>query len=147
MAFGVALPGLIVWGLGIPSYGLRLIVSNMESLHLQSFKEKYGFLYNGYRYPQAYFWEFIIMYRKIIMIFIQVFLAQQGLIVQVRTVPISTLGPDNSPLLDHLHHSDRHQTTLRQPRSELPRIPFALQLGHHSLLWNLLHLSNWRLSP
>ena len=52
--------------------------------HLQRFdtKTKYGFLYNGYR-PSAYYWELVIMYRKIVIIFIQVFLAQSGKIVQV----------------------------------------------------------------
>jgi hypothetical protein len=46
-------------------------------------KGKFGFLYNGYRNPQAYYWEIVIMYRKIAIIFIQIFLAQLGKIVQV----------------------------------------------------------------
>lgn len=37
-------------------------------------KEKYGFLYNGYR-KRYYFWEVIIMYRKIMVIVIAVFIA------------------------------------------------------------------------
>ena len=48
-------------------------------------KGKFGFLYNGYRNPQAYYWEIVIMYRKITIIFIQIFLAQLGKIVQVST--------------------------------------------------------------
>ena len=44
-------------------------------------KEKYGFLYNGYR-KQYYYWEVIIMYRKIIIIFIAVFVSNFGYITQ-----------------------------------------------------------------
>ena len=67
-------------GFGIPTYGLGLIVKNRSNLNQEDFKGKYGFMYNGYR-PNSYYWEFIIMYRKIIVIFIQVFLAQLGKIV------------------------------------------------------------------
>ena len=73
-------------GLGIPTYGLALVVSHRDNLNSQTFKAKYGFLYNGYR-PQAYFWEFVIMYRKIIIIIIRVLMAQLGKIVQVREFP------------------------------------------------------------
>lgn len=46
---------------------------------------RYGFLYNGYRKSIARYWEFIIIYRKVVIIFIQVFLATQGKIVQALT--------------------------------------------------------------
>jgi hypothetical protein len=64
-----------MWGIGIPTYGLFLVFRNRHQLGKIEVKEKYGFMYNGYRQPQAYFWEFIIMYRKIVIIFVQVFLA------------------------------------------------------------------------
>lgn len=60
-----------------------LVVKNRNHLNKKDIMEKYGFLYNGYRNPQAYYWEFINMYRKVAIIFIEVFLAQQGKIVQV----------------------------------------------------------------
>jgi len=44
-------------------------------------KEKFGFLYNGYR-KQYYFWEVIIMYRKIFVIFIAMFISNFGTITQ-----------------------------------------------------------------
>lgn len=83
-ALGVALPALIVWSLGIPSVALFLIYQRRKELNLIDVKAKYGFLYNGYRNPQAYYWEIVIMYRKLAIIFIQVFLSQVGKIVQVR---------------------------------------------------------------
>jgi hypothetical protein len=80
---GVALPALIIWGLGIPCMAWVFIYQKRNELHLVDTKAKFGFLYNGYRIPQAYYWEIIIMYRKIFVIFIQVFLGQLGKIVQV----------------------------------------------------------------
>jgi hypothetical protein len=65
--------------------GLYIMISNRNRLKLMDVKSKFGFIYNGYRVPQAYFWELIIMYRKIFIIFIQVFLAQLGKIVQALT--------------------------------------------------------------
>lgn len=50
-------------------------------LETNSVKEKYGFFYNGYK-RQNYFWEIIIMYRKILCIVLSIFLRQVGLIVQ-----------------------------------------------------------------
>ena len=44
----------------------------------------FGFLYNGYR-KEFYFWEIVIMYRKIAIIFIAVFIANYGLAAQALT--------------------------------------------------------------
>ena len=48
-------------------------------------KPKYGFLYNGYRH-RLYYWESVIMFRKVAMIFITVFLSSLGRIVQALSV-------------------------------------------------------------
>lgn len=71
----IALPAFIVWGVGIPSLGLALVVKMRKELGVNSVRERFGFLYSGYRVPQAYFWELVIMYRKIFIIFISVFLS------------------------------------------------------------------------
>jgi hypothetical protein len=42
-------------------------------------KEKFGFLYAGYT-KALFFWEIVIMYRKIGMIFISVFIQPYGVI-------------------------------------------------------------------
>ncbi|CDW88635.1 UNKNOWN [Stylonychia lemnae] len=68
-------------GLGIPAYGFFLLFINKDKLQNIYIKEKYSFLYNGYK-GHSFFWEIFIIYRKIIFIFIQVFLAQVGKIVQ-----------------------------------------------------------------
>jgi hypothetical protein len=56
-------------GLGIPAFGLYVIFSKRKELHLKIVKDKYGFLYYGYK-SNAYFWESVIIYRKITLIFI-----------------------------------------------------------------------------
>eukprot|EP00347_Sterkiella_histriomuscorum_P017716 403348268 len=81
----VAVPSMIVWGLGIPFFAfllltkVRLILDKIES------RERLGFLYRGYR-KQFYFWEIIIMYRKIALIFISVFVSTYGVIAQALIV-------------------------------------------------------------
>jgi len=68
-AFGVALPGIIIWGLGIPFFAFILVSQEKNKLHTLETREKFGFLYRGYK-KQYYYWESVIMYRKIILIFI-----------------------------------------------------------------------------
>ena len=55
---------------------------NLDTLRV---KEKLGFLFRGYRY-KLYFWEIVIMYRKIALIFISVFVVNIGVIAQALVV-------------------------------------------------------------
>mmetsp|Transcript_20404 Transcript_20404/g.25124 ORF Transcript_20404/g.25124 Transcript_20404/m.25124 type:complete len:250 (+) Transcript_20404:3-752(+) len=52
-----------------------------DLLTTENVKQQFGFLYNGYK-RHNYYWEIVIMYRKIMCIFIAVFLRPQGVIVQ-----------------------------------------------------------------
>ena len=88
--FLVALPMLIFWTIGIPTISilnLREIKRNFFSLEN---KEKYGFLCNGYR-ETMYFWEILIMFRKVMIIFAAVFLAQLGTIISSMVIFIFLL--------------------------------------------------------
>ena len=51
-----------------------------DRLDTDAVKQRFGFLYNGYK-RQNYYWEIVIMYRKIFCIFIAVFLRNIGIIV------------------------------------------------------------------
>mmetsp|Transcript_17203 Transcript_17203/g.12286 ORF Transcript_17203/g.12286 Transcript_17203/m.12286 type:complete len:422 (+) Transcript_17203:512-1777(+) len=84
-AFGVGLPGILIWGLGIPLFIYLLLKQVRTKLHLLATKEKYGFLYRGYK-KQFYYWESVIMYRKFILVFIQVFVQAYGVITQALVV-------------------------------------------------------------
>ena len=72
-SYTVAMPSIIVWGLGIPFFAFVLMYRERKRLDRVETKEKFGFLYNGYQ-VELFFWEIVIMYRKISMIFIAVFI-------------------------------------------------------------------------
>ncbi|TNV88036.1 hypothetical protein FGO68_gene5296 [Halteria grandinella] len=106
----IALPSIIIWGLGIPTMAVFMLYQRRKELGVIETKAKFGFLYNGYRIPQAYYWELVIMYRKIIVIFIQVFLAQLGKIVQALTMLLFlilclTLTAAKQPFANHFLNS------------------------------------------
>ncbi|CDW86060.1 UNKNOWN [Stylonychia lemnae] len=84
-ALGIGLPSLIVWGLGIPLFGFILLLRDHKSLDSLVTRQKYGFLYRGFK-RRFYYWEIVITYRKIFLIFIQIFLVQYGVITQTQTL-------------------------------------------------------------
>lgn len=53
--YGVALPSLVIWGVGIPTLGLLLLIKNRKKLKEFITKKKYGFLYEGYQ-EKYYYW-------------------------------------------------------------------------------------------
>jgi hypothetical protein len=87
----VALPSIIVWGLGIPFFAFILMYRERHHLQKVETKEKFGFLYNGFQ-NELFFWEIVVMYRKIGMIFISVFIQPQGVITQAMLVFILMIG-------------------------------------------------------
>ena len=68
-----------MWGLGIPLFAFILLQREKDNLKKQETREKYGFLYNGYK-KDFFYWEVVIMYRKIMVVFIAVFLINLGTI-------------------------------------------------------------------
>ena len=81
----LALPSLILWGFGIPMLALFHIRRNLEKFQDFEFKKAFGFLYDGYKLDR-YFWEFVILYRKITMVFILVFLVTYSLATQALAI-------------------------------------------------------------
>ena len=75
------MPGLLLWGLGIPFFAAQLIFHERHKLDSLATRQKYGFLFRGYK-KKYYFWESVIMYRKTILIFVSVFFVGYGVIVQ-----------------------------------------------------------------
>ncbi|CDW74982.1 UNKNOWN [Stylonychia lemnae] len=80
-SYFIALPTIILWGLGIPFFGLAILIKERKSLDQIQTRQKYGFLYRGYRID-FYYWEIVIMYRKILIIFIAVFVSSLGVVAQ-----------------------------------------------------------------
>lgn len=71
----ISLPGLIVWGIGLPAIAIVMLRRHYlrAELHEVRTLSVYGFLYNGYKMSH-YYWEIIIMYRKVLIVFVNVFL-------------------------------------------------------------------------
>lgn len=80
MTYGLALPCFIFWGLGIPAVIYWLMAKEERNLETEDIKIQFGFLYLGYK-RDVYFWEIVIMYRKIIALMIAVLLSDLGVIV------------------------------------------------------------------
>ena len=78
-------PGLLLWVMGIPLGTWLLLREAREHLESPQVKSKYGFLFKGY-HPNTYYWESVIMYRKVAMIFVSVFLQAFGTRIQAFTV-------------------------------------------------------------
>ncbi|CDW74086.1 UNKNOWN [Stylonychia lemnae] len=80
-SYFVALPCIVVWGLGIPFFALAILIKQRYKLENFDTRQKYGFLYRGYR-KEYYYWEIVIMYRKILIIFTSVFISNFGIVAQ-----------------------------------------------------------------
>lgn len=63
VAFAVALPSVLLWGLGIPTATLLLLVRYRRRLRHEGVRTMVGFLCGGYR-GGYFYWEVIIIYRK-----------------------------------------------------------------------------------
>lgn len=77
----LALPGLIVWVVGLPTLCLLLLIRSKRFLTDPNIRLMFSFLYKGYK-PEWYFWEFVILYRKIGVVSIAVFLSTMVVTVQ-----------------------------------------------------------------
>jgi hypothetical protein len=104
------IPGIIIWAVGFPGLLLLIMKKNKKSLHLDTNRVIFGYLFNGYKLSR-FFWEFVIMYRKILLISISVFLSSEAVIIQALTVVIVLVPslylqyasrPYNSNELNHM---------------------------------------------
>ena len=83
----IALPAMIVYGFGIPFLALVLLIRNRkyivpprlynllskkDKVYEKRTNQKYGFLYLGYK-SGTFYWEIVIIYRKVFVVMIAVF--------------------------------------------------------------------------
>jgi hypothetical protein len=83
----VSLPGIVAWCLGIPIICLYMLHKNRRFLDKVQVRLKYAYLFNGYK-KEYYYWEFLILYRKIILITCAVFLGNSSQDLQALSVMI-----------------------------------------------------------
>lgn len=70
----VGLPGLIVWVFAVPLLCVGVLTKYRRRLDEIWLKLQYGFLISGYRW-KCYYWEFVILYRKVLIIMCGVFIS------------------------------------------------------------------------
>jgi len=80
-ALAVATPSICLWGIGLPTICLVYLIKYRQKLDLTSNRLRLGFIYNGYE-RRKYYWELVILYRKILIISISVFLGNISIYVQ-----------------------------------------------------------------
>jgi hypothetical protein len=85
--YRVVLPGILIWGVGIPAICLFILIKNRKNLHQLNFRLNFGFLFNGYL-KKHYYWEFFILYRKILIIFCSTFLSSISVDIQALTISL-----------------------------------------------------------
>lgn len=103
MALTLALPCLIIWVISLPAVTLLYLATHRDKLDTVNEKLKFGFVINGYK-KQRYFWEFVILYRKVIVVCFAVFLSKESTEIQALAlitllVLIFVLQNKNRPFL------------------------------------------------
>jgi len=81
VTYYIAIPSMIVWGLGLPFFALIMIHRSKKNIDTILVREKWGFLFNGFK-QEFYYWEIVIMFRKVIIIFISSYVTTFGVITQ-----------------------------------------------------------------
>jgi hypothetical protein len=89
-AFSVALPAILLWGVGVPSFILGILVKRRRSLGTLLMKCRFGFFYNGFKKTHFY-WEFLILYRKMLIISLVVFIGNQSIPIQALSIMVVLL--------------------------------------------------------
>ena len=86
----VALPGILLWVFLIPITGIIIIFKNRQNFEELSIKQRYGFVTSGYM-PDHYYWEFVIIYRKVLVISCSLFFGSLSVELQTLSVLIILL--------------------------------------------------------
>jgi hypothetical protein len=81
----LALPSIIIWIIGLPSLTLGILIRKRFGLERESTRLMFCFLYKGYQ-RKRFYWEFVILYRKVALLTALVFLNIISVKVQSLTV-------------------------------------------------------------
>lgn len=81
-ALALAITGVVVYIMGIPALGLSVLYRNRDRLQVPTFAARFSFLYSGLKMKEGgwlYLWEGVVLVRKIAMVFIATFAADNAL--------------------------------------------------------------------
>ena len=80
--FTLAAPNLLLWGPGLIIFVYLILRRNSRRLDSVDFRNKYAFLYIGYKRDKRY-WELFIIFRKLVLVFIVVFAGYHSTALQI----------------------------------------------------------------
>jgi predicted outer membrane repeat protein len=83
---------MTLYVIGIPLGAFFILFKNRKFFHDHQVLSRYGFLLNGYNVKTAWFWEVVIMGRKIITAIVAIFFARYGPIVQCQLAVLVILA-------------------------------------------------------
>ena len=108
-SLALGIPAIVIWVFAVPLGCLMTLIRNRRQQDELWFKMRYGFLTNGYM-RKRYYWEFVILYRKVLIIICSVFLSGT-IAVQALTVELilflflllqARVSPYTTKQLNHL---------------------------------------------
>ncbi|GAX73318.1 hypothetical protein CEUSTIGMA_g772.t1 [Chlamydomonas eustigma] len=82
LALYIGIPGVIFFSLGVPAFSAYFLYKNQHRLREKGFIRSYGFIYGDYR-DECFYWESVVMLRKLLIILVVVFLVTYGNVMQV----------------------------------------------------------------
>ena len=88
---GFAVPSLLIWVVILPSTMFYVLRKNQNRLKRDTITRRYSFIYNGYL-NQKYYWEFVIMLRKIFLTTNSVFSRAKSVNLEVYISLVLLLG-------------------------------------------------------
>ncbi|CAG9312680.1 unnamed protein product [Blepharisma stoltei] len=83
----ISLPTIIIWGIILPTVCLIALIRDKENLKSINIRVRYGFIFNGYK-ESKFYWEFIILYSKIVLICCSIFYQRISLKLQAVSATI-----------------------------------------------------------
>ena len=81
-ALGLGLTSLVIWIILLPSLIVIILKRNQKKLNTAKVAKKYSFIYNGYS-NKKYYWELVVMIRKITIICIIIFAGMHSTNLQI----------------------------------------------------------------
>jgi len=93
MILVLTIPLVVLFVLGIPIVGFLLLFLNRHKIEYDNaaFKEKFGFLYNGYKIA-FWYWEFIVVLRKMALVSVSVYFSESQNIQALMAVLLCTIA-------------------------------------------------------
>ena len=105
---GLAIPGLLLYGIGLPLIVLFVLWRHRKVHYMNKYVFTYGLLYSGYR-KDRWWWESVVLLRKFLVIVVTAFLYEDSMQLHVMMmILIVAFALHHTYLPFHVKQSDDH---------------------------------------